>query len=128
VTGYDELVTLKAGETIKKEAKLLYPIGMDGLYHGCVVYSVVDTIKDTTSNATSFSILMRRAKFIDVIVGNPANTKEKGIVLEDFTEADGDNLSHNSKIRMYKDMSDNTYVIQVKVHNASSVEQDVVIT
>lgn len=128
VTEYDQVVTLKAGETIKKEAKLLYPIGMDGLYHGCVVYSVVETAKDTTSTATSFSILMRRAKFIDVIVGNPSNAQEKGIVLEDFTDIDGVNISHNPKIRIYKDDSDNSYGIQIKVHNVSRIEQDVIIT
>jgi len=128
VTEYDQLITLKAGETIKKEAKLLYPKDMDGLYHGCVVYSVVEEVKDATTNATSFSILMRRAKFIDVIVGNPANAKEKWIVLEDFTDADWINLSHNPKIRIYKDDSDNTYVIQIKVKNISPVEQDVVMT
>jgi hypothetical protein len=120
---------LKPGETIQKTAKLLYPTGMDGLYHGCVVYSVVEATQDTQSNgATSFSILMRRAKFIDVIVGNPANVKEKGIILEDFTGAEGNNLSHNPKIRIYKDSADNNYVIQLKVKNVSAVEQDVVIT
>jgi hypothetical protein len=71
---------------------------------------------------------MRRAKFIDVIVGNPANATEKGIILEDFTGAAGENLSHNPKIRIYKDSSDGKYVIQLKVKNISPVEQDVVIT
>lgn len=129
VTSYDQLVTLKAGETIKKEAKLLYPTGMDGLYHGCIVYSVVEAPKDASAGeATSFTILMRRAKFIDVIVGDPANAQEKGIILEDFTTADGINLSHNSKIRIYKDDADGSYNIQLKVKNISPVEQDVVAT
>lgn len=128
VTGYDQIVTLKPGETIKKEAKLLYPIGMDGLYHGCVVYSVLETTKDTTSTATSFSILMRKAKFIDVIVGDPSDTQEKGIVLDRFTDADGINISHNPKIRIYKDDADNSYLVQLKVRNISRVEQDVIIT
>lgn len=129
VTGYDQLITLKPGETVKKEANLLYPEGMDGLYHWCVVYSVVEKIKTTASDASArFSILMRRAKFIDVIVGNPENAKEKGIVLEDFADAEGTNISHNAKIRIYKDDADNKYVIQLKIKNISAVEQDVVIT
>ena len=128
VTSYDQLVTLKAGETIKKDAKMLYPTGMDGLYHGCIVYSVIEEIKDTTTDTTSFSILMRRAKFIDVIVGDPANIQERGIILEDFTAADWKNLSHNPKIRIYKDDADGTYVVQLKVKNVSAVEQDVAIT
>lgn len=129
VTGYEQMITLKPGETIKKEASLLYPEGMDGLYHGCVVYSVVEKTKATASDASArFSILMRRAKFIDVIVGNPENAKEKGIILEDFADAEGKNISHNSKVRIYKDDADNKYVIQLKVKNISAVEQDVVIT
>lgn len=129
VTDYDQLVTLKAGETIKKEATLKYPEGMDGLYHGCVVYSVVEKTKGEASTAAaSFSILMRRAKFIDVIVGNPENAKERGIILEEFTDADWENISHNPKIRIYKDTADNTYVMQIKVKNISPVEQDVVMT
>ncbi len=102
---------------------------MDGLYHGCIVYSVVENQEAEASTAgASFSILMRRAKFIDVIVGNPENAKERGIILEEFTDADGENVSHNPKIRIYKDDSDNTYVMQIKVKNISPVEQDVVIT
>jgi len=129
VTEYDQLVTLKPGETIKKTAKLLYPTGMDGLYHGCVVYSIVEAPKDSTATtASSFTILMRRAKFIDVIVGNPENAKDRGIVLDTFTAVDGINLSHNPRIRIYKDDSDDKYVIQIKVKNVSPVEQDVVIT
>ena len=102
---------------------------MDGLYHGCVVYSVVEAQKDATAaTSSSFTILMRRAKFIDVIVGNPENAKDRGIVLDTFTAVDGINLSHNPRIRIYKDDADGKYVIQLKVKNISPVEQDVVIT
>lgn len=128
VTGYDTLVTLQPGETLKKNAVLLYPVGRDGLYHGCVVYSVVQATKDTQSNNTSFSILMRRAKFIDVIVGNPQNAKERGIALDNFTADEGVNLSLNPKIRISKDDADGKYVIQIKVKNVSAVEQNVMIT
>ncbi len=128
VTGYDSLVTLKPGESVKKEATVYYPQNMDGLYHGCIIYSIVEKPKDTKSTNTNFSILMRRAKFIDVIVGNPENAKERGIALEKFTDAEWSNLSHNKNIRIYKDTSDNTYMIQLKIKNISPVEQDVVIT
>ena len=128
MTGYDALVTLQPGETLKKDAILAYPAGMDGLYHGCIVYSVVQATKDTQSTNTSFSILMRRAKFIDVVVGNPQNAKERGIALDNFTADEGVNLSLNPKIRIYKDDTDGKYVIQVKVKNVSTVEQNVIIT
>jgi len=126
VTDYDEFITLKAGEAVRKEASLLYPKGMDGLYYGCVVYSIVEA-KDPNAPTGNFSILMRRAKFIDVIVGDPANAQERGIILEEFTEADGINLSRNPKIRIYKDSSDGKYMMQIKIKNISRVQQDVAI-
>lgn len=126
VTAYDELITLNPWEAIKKEAKLMYPKDMDGLYYGCIVYSVVE--QKEVWQGTSFSILMRRAKFIDVIVGDPSNAKERGIVLGDFTDEDGENLSHNPRIRIYQDSSDGKYVMQIKVKNISRTQQDVMIT
>lgn len=129
MTDYDQLITLKPGETIQKDARLSYPEGMDGLYHGCIVYSVVENQKsEATTAGTSFSILMRRAKFIDVIVGDPSNAKERGIALGDFTDEDGENLSHNPRIRIYQDSSDGKYVMQIKVKNISRTQQDVMIT
>lgn len=77
VTSYDQFISLQPGETIQKEAKLLYPIGSDGLYHGCMVYSIVQEETGVQTANTSFSILMRRAKFIDVIVGNPELAESK---------------------------------------------------
>jgi hypothetical protein len=106
----------------------MYPKGMDGLYYGCVVYSVVEAQPANEGMGTSFTILMRRAKFLDVIVGDPANAQEKGILLEDFTDEDGENLSHNPKIRIYQDSSDDKYVMQIKVKNISRTQQDVTIT
>lgn len=128
VTGYDQLITLKAGETIKKEAKLLYPMGMDGYYHWCVVYSIVEVDQGSQWATTNFSILMRRAKFIDIIVGNPESAKNKGIILEEFTDGEWENLSNNRKVRIYKDKADEKYIIQVKVHNLSSIDQNIIIT
>jgi len=126
VTEYDELVSLNPWETIKKEAKLMYPKDMDGLYYGCLVYSVVE--QKEVGVGTSFSILMRKAKFIDVIVGDPLNAKERGIVLEEFTHEDGENISHNPKIRVYQDSSDGKYIMQIKVKNISRTQQNIMIT
>lgn len=128
VTNYDSLITLQPWETLRKEAQLMYPKGMDGLYYGCVVYSVVEEKPADEWMGTSFSILMRRAKFIDVIVGDPSNAQERGIVLEAFTDEDGENISHNPKIRIYKDSTDGKYVMQIKVKNISRTQQDIMIT
>ncbi|MEI8008096.1 MAG: hypothetical protein WCI00_01230 [bacterium] len=40
---------------------------MNGLYHGCIVYSVVEENRIISG----FSIIMRKARFIDVVVGKP---------------------------------------------------------
>jgi len=127
VHDYNQFITLKAGESIKQDAKLMYPKDMDWLYYGCIVYSVVEK-KEESWVGTSFSILMRKAKFIDVIVWDPLNAKERGIVLEKFTDEDGENISHNPRIRIYQDSSDGKYVMQIKVKNISRTQQDVFIT
>ncbi len=124
VTNYDQLLTIKAGETIKKEAKLLYATGMNGLYHGCIVYSVVEENRIISG----FSIIMRKARFIDVVVGKPKIIQGPWIALAEFTSVDGENISNDHKIRIYKDSTDNTYVVQIKVKNISSGDQEVVIT
>lgn len=128
ITDYDQLITLQPWEALRKEATLMYPKGMDGLYYGCVVYSVVEENAASEWMGTSFSILMRKAKFVDVIVGDPANAKERWIALEDFTAIDGENLSRNPRIRLYKDNADGKYVMQIKVKNVSRTQQDVMMT
>gem|GEM_PF-1314348 len=84
VTNYEKTVTLSSGETKTETATLLYPEGTDGQYHGCITYSVVDTSnKTTTGENSNFSILMRKAKFIDVLVGHPEKITG-GILLKPF--------------------------------------------
>ncbi len=126
VTNSGQIVALKGWETVKREAKLLYATGMNGLFHGCIVYSLVE---DKPNTISGFTIIMRKAKFIDVFLGNLKTIVQgTGIVLEEFSNADGENISNDPKVRIYKDTTDNTYVVQIKIHNVSSVEQDVMIT
>lgn len=128
VSWYDQIVQIQPGETVKKEAKLLYPLGMIGLFHGCVVYSLIENTNDIDSSNEGLAIIMRKAKFIDVLVGNPKNRQETWIVLASFAHTDGENISSDPQIRIYKDKWDKTYAIQIKVQNVSSVDQDVIIT
>jgi hypothetical protein len=41
---------------------------MNGLFHGCIVYSLVE---DKPNVMSGFTIIMRKAKFIDVFLGKP---------------------------------------------------------
>ncbi len=76
VTGYEQFITLKAWETIQKNAQILYPKGMDGIYYGCIAYTVIGSTGKNVPNVTGFTVLMRRARFIDITVGNPKTIKE----------------------------------------------------
>lgn len=128
VTGYQQIINLKPGQSIDENAMLKYPKGMNGIFHGCLTYSIVTPVKDKASGATSFSIQMRRAKFIDVISGNPDELmKWNTIILEEFTDADGENLSNNPKIRIYKDLDD-SYIVALKVKNIWVFDENVNLT
>lgn len=126
VSGYDQFVSLKAGESLKKSAKILYATGVDWLFHGCIVYSLVEAANQ--NQVSGISVIVRKAKFIDVIVGTPKTAQGQWIILENFSNIDGENISRDPKIRIYKESTDQRYVIQIKVKNVSSVEQDVIIT
>jgi len=126
VAKYTDTITLTGGETKQKKAQLLYPQGMDGQYYGCITYSVIDTQNALQSwENSNFSILMRKAKFIDVLVGHPEKITWV-IVFKNFSW--NKNLSSNNKIRIYQDIADNKYVVELIIQNTSSVEQNVVIT
>ena len=72
---------------------------------------------------------MRKAKFIDVFLGNSQPPLHiTGIVLEDFSKADGENISRDPKVRIYKDATDGTYIVEIKVKNISPTDQEVMIT
>ncbi|MCX6824835.1 MAG: hypothetical protein NTY80_01305 [candidate division SR1 bacterium] len=127
VTQYSDIVTLTGGESKIENAKLLYPKGMDGQYHGCITYSVVDMPVGETGVSSNFTILMRKAKFIDVLVGHPEDLIGS-VGLKDFSTPGSKNLSPNSKIRIYQDPGDNKYVIEITVQNIGGVEENIVIT
>ncbi len=130
VSAYTQLITLTWGERRQEMAQLSYPQWTDGQYHGCITYSVVNApVGSETGENSNFTILMRKAKFIDVLVGHPEKITW-GITLKDFDShaAWGANISPNHKIRIYQDPSDNKYVIELTVQNIGWVEENVVIT
>lgn len=128
ITGYQQIVSLKAGQSITQNALLQYPLGMHGLFHGCLVYSVLTPTTNSTAGWTSFSIQMRRAKFIDVISGNPEELmKWNTIILEEFLPSDWDNLSANPRVRIYKDL-DGSYVVALKVKNIGVFDENLALT
>lgn len=128
VTGYENILTVSWSQIIQKSAKFTYPSGSDGVYHGCLVYSVLDSSAKISWEQTNFAILMRRARFVDVLVWNHMAASENAITLVDFNPLSGENLSSNPKIRIYIDPADGKYVIQFQLKNVSSMDQDVSVT
>jgi len=128
VTWFENTITISGMQTVQKSANFLYPIGSDGIYHGCLVYSILDKATQNTWAATNFALLMRRAKFVDILVGNHKAASENAIVLVDFNPLSGENLSSNPKIRLYVDPTDGKYVVQFQLKNVSSMDQNLSIT
>lgn len=128
VTWYEDILTVSWMQNVQKYAKFNYPIWSDGIYHGCLVYSVLDTSAQITWEQTNFAILMRRAKFIDVLVWDHRSAGKNAITLLDFNPLSGENLSSNPKIRIYIDPADGKYVVQFQLKNVSSLDQNVSVT
>jgi hypothetical protein len=123
---YEQLITLSWWETKSQTAKLFYPQWTDGQYYGCVTYSVIDAPIDGAEwENSNFSILMRKAKFIDVLVGHPEKITW-GITLKGSHGAA--NLSPNTNFRIYQDPTDNKYVIELIIQNEWWVAEDIVVT
>ncbi len=126
VSEYEQLVTLSWWESRSQTAKLFYPQWTDGQYYGCVTYSVIEAPIDGAEwENSNFSILMRKAKFIDVLVGHPEKITW-GIALKGAHGAA--NLSPNANFRIYQDPADNKYVIELTIQNVWWVEEDIVVT
>lgn len=128
VTGYQSLIALSGLQVIENKANFTYPVWSDWIYHGCLVYSVLEPQINLSGQAPNFTVLMRKAKFIDVFVGDSKAGSKNAISLLDHNAASGENLSQNPKIRLYIDPTDNKYVVQFEIKNISKFDQDVDIT
>lgn len=128
ITWYQQIVALSGWEIVSQNARFAYPVWSDGIYHGCLVYSVITSGAQNTTQWANFAVLMRRAKFVDVFVGNHKAAAEHAISLVDFDTASGENLSSNPQMRLYVDVTDDKYVLQFQLQNTSSFDQDVVVT
>ena len=128
VTGYQWLIALSGWQVLENRANFTYPVGSDWIYHGCLVYSVLEPQLNLSGQAPNFTVLMRRAKFIDVFVWDSKVGSKNAITLLDHNAASGENLSPNPKIRLYVDPTDNKYVVQFEIKNTSKFDQDVNIT
>ena len=119
---------MKAGESFTWIAIVKYPTDTNGIFHWCLAYSLLAPKTDSQWGGTSVTIQMRRAKFIDLLVGDLDAMGKNGIILDEFTIEDGENLSKNSKVRIYQDPLDDKYVVALRLKNMWSFDENVVVT
>jgi hypothetical protein len=71
VTGYPTTLSIKAGESTKVAAKVLFPAGYAGTAYGCTTFQVLNSsgsLIATGQENQMFTILTRRASFVDINV------------------------------------------------------------
>jgi len=128
VTGYDTLIALSGWTTQTYNAQIMYPAWSDGIYQGCLIYALVDDVVDSDDiDTTNFTILMRRAKFIDVLVWDYASWSHH-IAFVPVDPLVWEDLSSNPNLRIYRDPSDGKYIVQFTLENVWSLTQSVFIT
>lgn len=122
--GKNETFTIPAGEALVKKASIKFPVETKGTIHGCLTYVIKEAKQDTAKvKNTMFSILVRKAHFIDVLV-NPAELK-RSITLAENT--DTKNLSNNTKIDITQN-ENKQYILSYTVKNDGSLDEKVKLT
>ena len=75
VTQTERYVQIPARGTVKQTASVNFPAGMAGTVNGCLVYSIFtenslsNNIEQSDESATTFDIVVRKASFINALVG-----------------------------------------------------------
>lgn len=114
VTQDTDTITVLAWETVRQKAKIKYPAGFSGMINGCLTYSIVWNESNIGNDDNMFTILVRRAKFIDVLVG--------GELKRNIQFSDDNSLSYSF------DSKANQFVINISLNNAWNVDENLKIS
>ncbi|HCB51692.1 TPA: hypothetical protein DEP21_03920 [Patescibacteria group bacterium] len=117
ITWKQEPVFIKARGNTEVHAKLLFPEEVAGAIHGCVTY-YMDGKKD---NGEMFTIMVRRANFIDALVKGVVTM---GIGFIDMQDQEN-NISNNPKILSHYNTKEEKLYIQATLKNKGTAEQKV---
>ncbi len=128
VSDHEEIIRVAWNTQETYTATMNYPAWYDGIYQWCLVYSILEAQDGDTTDATNFSIVMRRAKFIDVLVGDYTKVWSDRVRFVPVTSTVWKNLSKNPYIRIYQDPADQKYVLQFSLKNEWNFNQEVTIT
>ncbi|MFA5747893.1 MAG: hypothetical protein WC872_02145 [Candidatus Absconditabacterales bacterium] len=113
---------VKAKSTETKNANVKFPGGFSGVVHGCITYYIADAPVGNLNVGKNamFNILVRKAKFVDALVGANFN---RGISLKDFPSK---GISTNPKINLSFEKSD--LILKLNVVNSGSIDEKVSIS
>jgi hypothetical protein len=62
-------INIPAMTKVKQKAYVKFPSGLTGMVNGCLTYFVANAKDITTVDSAMFDVLVRKATFIDVLVG-----------------------------------------------------------
>lgn len=116
----NEPVLVPAGKQVITNTSLSFPEEVAGEIHGCVTYFITNKTKDWEM----FTIMVRRASFIDAVVKGTVSIW-LGFLDMPIQE---NNLSKNSKILSFFSKEENKLYIQSSLRNKWTAEQKIKIT
>jgi hypothetical protein len=119
VIAQDTGLFIQAGQTLETKAKVRFPAGYAGTSYGCVTYQILqDASTGAQSNVGMFTIVSRRANFIDVNVKGDIITNLV-VIPETNTSLEPINLDKN--VTLYKNLVENIYKAKVTLFNSGNV-------
>ncbi len=114
ITQDTDTITILAGETVRQKAKIKYPSWFSGLVNGCLTYYVADAQQNITDDDSMFSILVRRATFVDVLVWWELSRNIK--------------LSEKNPVSSHFDRDSDKFIIDINLSNLWNVDESVFVS
>ena len=69
VLPYEKSLFLSGKSDVQKRFTIQFPIGYQGISHGCLAYNLISDHPVITTEDTMFTVMIRNIKFIDLYVG-----------------------------------------------------------
>lgn len=106
-------INIPSMSKVIQKSYVKFPAGMTGMVNGCLTYFVSNAKDTTTIDSAMFDVLVRKASFIDVLVGGKLSRNLK--------------LSNEEKsINSYYDKEKNALILEVRFDNAGTVNEWVI--
>ncbi len=120
----EDTYTVSAGKTLETHASITFPPGYAGMSYGCVTLQL-EGQSESGSPDSMFTILSRRANFIDVLVDGAIKLD---MSTPDQTESPFANLWSHPGLLVYKAPDTWTYKTSLIVKNDWNIAQEVAVS